>query len=224
MFKLEVNNSTTDTIKKSFDQIADNLFNNFQLLVNESYYRLLDIEFYYNAEGVHDDIYAHKHEAQLLQCKWYVHGSGIDITIGNGINHGGILIRGIAKLFGDATPEKNYIQKQIHGPLNVKTELCSNFHEVFDKTPNTLYLNDISTNKEMMNKQMPTYFYKTKRIGLNPTKDNAPGKYFYEAKYRYVIFPHLGLKDKTQIALDMQIQFPELSKDEINKKLGSKFL
>ncbi len=47
------------------------------------------------------------------------------------------------------------------------------------------------------------------------------------SKYRYVTFISghpLKLKAKTQIAYDMQNQFKHLTKEEINKELGSIFL
>jgi hypothetical protein len=67
-------------------------------------------------------------------------------------------------------------------------------------------------------------FIKTKRIGLNSAKDTSSNKQFYNSNLRYVIFPHLKLKNKTQIALDMQLQFPKLTNEEINKQFGSIFL
>lgn len=68
----------------------------------------------------------------------------------------------------------------------------------------------------------PSHIIKTPRIGLNIDKDAE--RTFHQAKYRYVIFPHLKLKDKSKIAKDMKQQFPDLSTAEINKLFGSKFL
>lgn len=222
MTNLAINNQSNSNILASFDSIAEGLFNDLQLQVNESFYRLIDIEFYYFSEGVFEDIYAHKHEAQLQKGKWYFHGSGIDITFGNGKDHGGILIRAIAKISNKGDKEKNFIVKEIHGPLNVKTEICSNLHSVFDNEPNSFQLNDVSRDRMAALMKMPPYIIKTKRIGLNPAKEINP--YFHSAKLRYIVFPALKLKDKTQIALDMQKQFPDMAKAEINQALGSFFL
>jgi hypothetical protein len=68
--------------------------------------------------------------------------------------------------------------------------------------------------------KIPSHIIKTKRINLNPVKDSEG--IFLNAKYRYVIFPYLKLKDKTAIAKDMLIDGFEIA--EINKMLGSKFL
>jgi len=222
MIALDINHHSRETLLESFDKIAIRFFNDFQLQVNESFYRLIDIEFYFFSEGIFEDIYAHKHEAQLQKGKWYFHGSGIDITFGNGKDHGGILIRAIAKISNEGDKEKNFIVKEIHGPLNVKTEICSNLHGVFDNEANTFQLNDISRDRMAALMKMPPYIVKTKRIGLNPAKEINP--YFHSAKLRYIVFPALKLKDKTQIALDMRKQYPDMAKAEINQALGSIFL
>ena len=222
MTELEVNCSSPETIKSSFNYIAEKLFKDYQLRVNSSYYRLLDIEFYYHANDVHEDVYAHKHPTQLERGKWYFHASGIDITFGNGKNHGGILIRAIAKISNKGNKDKHFIEKEFHGPLIVKTELLSHFHGPFESEPNILQLVDISYDRMPALMQEPRHIIKTKRINLNITKDSDQN--FHGAKLRYIIFPGLKLKDKTQIALDMQQQFPEMTTAEINTEIGSKFL
>ena len=222
MNEMEINCSSAEKVQNSFKGIAERLFNDFKLQINSSFYRLLDIEFYYFADGVYEDVYAHKHVAQLQKGKWYFHGSGIDITFGNGKNYGGILIRGIAKISGEASKSNYFVEKEIHGPLNVKTEVCSNLHGAFEAGSNTFQLIDISLDRMGALMKMPTHIIETKRIGLNSDKDSD--EKFYDAKLRYVIFPRLKLKDKTQIARDMQMQFPALTTAEINEELGSKFL
>jgi hypothetical protein len=210
------------SIETSFQTIAEKLFFDYQLAINGNVYRLLDIEFYYFAKDVFEDVFAHKHEAQLETGKWYFHGSGIDITIGNGTNHGGILIRAIAKISKKSSEGKNYIEKEIHGPLNVKTEMSSRLHGAFDSAPNLFYFKDISSERTAAAMKSPEYIIKTKRIGLNAANDTQQS--FYNGKYRFIIFPYLKLKDKTRIALDMNEQFPDMSNAEINKELGSIFI
>jgi hypothetical protein len=220
---IEINTSDRESVEASFSRIAKRLFSDYQLVVNEIfYYRLIDIEFYYYAPGKFEDVYANRHEAQRSSGKWYSHGSGIDITFGNGEYYGGILIRGIASIRGEGQADHMGIYKQIHGPLNVKTEIFSNMHGAFEKAANYLYLQDVSQERMGANMANPEYIVRTNRIGLNPAKDSAD-KGFYNGKYRYVIFPHLKLKNKTQIAHDMRNQL-EMSIKEINKELGSRFL
>lgn len=223
MMNLLVNNESKATVISSFDTIAKSLFCDFQLEVNKHYYRLLDIEFYYYCDKVFEDVYAHKHEAQLQSGKWYFHGSGIDITIGDGINHGGILIRAVAKISGESSFDKNFIEKEIHGPLNVKTEICSKLKGAFEKELNTFCFHNISGDRMGAGMILPKHIIKSKRIGLNSKNDNQLQE-FHNGKFRYVIIPYLKLRDKTQIAIDMKQQFPDMPISEINKELGSAFL
>jgi hypothetical protein len=222
MINLEINCTSVETIDKSIDNIAEEIFSNYKLQVNESFYRLIDIEFYYYAEGVHEDIYAHQHAAQLDSGKWYFHGSGIDITFGNGKNFGGILIRAIAKVSVEGQKEKYFIEKEVHGSLNVKTEICRNLNGVFDDEPNLLRLVDISFDKQGALMIEPKHVITTRRIGLNADKEDVD--VFFSKKHRFVIFPSLKLRDKTRIALDMKAKYPSMEDAEINKELGSKFL
>ncbi|TXK27232.1 hypothetical protein FVR03_21245 [Pontibacter qinzhouensis] len=158
---LEINNATKETIEAGFHRIANTLLKNYVLVVNNDYYRLIDIEFYYFAPGCFEDVYAHRHEAQLQMGKWYFHGSGIDINFGNGKCHGGILIRAIAKLNGEGYAGKNSIYKEIHGPLNVKTEIFSNMHSAFEREANFLYLEDVSRDPMGAGMVTPQHLVKT---------------------------------------------------------------
>ena len=221
---LEVNHSSLESIIESFDRIAKELFTNYKLIVNESEYRLIDIEFYYYDDKVFKDVYAHKHAYQLQSGKWYFHGSGVDIAIGNGKNFGGILIRGIAMISPKGNIDNYSIEDEIQGSLKVVTEIGSSFYGVFQDKPNSFGIHNIENDRMGALMKEPPHIIKTKRIGLNADKDETEGEVFYNGKFRYVIFPHLKLKDKTQIARDMQQQYPELTVDQINKALGSKFL
>ena len=222
MNELEINYSSAEAIKSSFTRIAERLFKDYQLQVNSSYYRLLDIEFYYHADSVYEGVYAHKHKAQLECGKWYFHASGIDITFGNGKNYGGILIRAIGKISNKADNSKHFIEKEFHGPITVKTEILSHFHGPFESQQNVLQLLDVSYDRHPALMPEPKYIIKTNRVNLSLSKDSDQN--FYGAKLRYVIFPRFKLKNKTQIALDMQQQFPEMTTSEINTQMGSKFL
>ncbi|WP_354360220.1 hypothetical protein [Pedobacter sp. UYP30] len=221
---LEINSSTEGTVVNSFREIARKLFNDYKLLVNHTHYRLLDLEFYFYAKDKFEDIYAHKHERQLENGKWYSHGSGMDLTFGDSNNHGGILIRAIAEISNDAPKDKFFVKNEIHGPLNVKTEIFSKLNGAFDETPNIFFLADISRDKQGALMPEQEYVIETNRIGLNEANDISADSKFHKGKFRFVIFPHLKLKDKTKIAKDMIKQYPELSTDDVNKLFGSKFL
>lgn len=221
---LEIDFTNEETVVDSFRTIAKALFSDYVLIVNETRYRLLDLEFYCYAENQFEDPYAHKHNHQLTNGKWYSHGSGLDITFGNGIDHGGILIRAIAEIDKAASKGNLFLKKEVHGPLNVKTEILSNLNGAFSEALNTFYLADISKDKQGALMIEPNYVIETIRIGLNGKNDLSENQKFYKGNFRYVIFPHLKLKNKTQLAIDMKRQFEEMSNEEINKIFGSKFL
>jgi hypothetical protein len=63
MVNLQINTESKATVVLSFDEIAKRLFFDFQTEVNQNYYRLVDIEFYYYCANIFEDIYAHKYEA-----------------------------------------------------------------------------------------------------------------------------------------------------------------
>ncbi len=217
---LKIDKGSKGSIIKSFDRIAEILFSNYLLQVNENFYRLIDIEFYYLTDGdSHRDIYTHKHSEQLHLGKWYFHDSGIDITFGDGLNHyGGILLRGIAKI-NNLQSDSGEIYIQVHGPVKVKSTICERFNSAFSDSPNYFRL------VENHSITKPLYVVKTQRINLNPQKDIEEIKY-HDSKYRYVILLakcQFGYARKTQIAMDLKEQY-KLSNEEVNKLLGSKFL
>jgi len=224
---LKVTTTSKKTVIESFDKIANKLFYDYQLQVNHNYYRLIDIEFYYYTDDLtdtHKDIYIHKHLTQRHSAKWYFHDSGIDITFGNNSDHyGGILIRGIAKI-EKAKIDNNFITSQIHGPIKVRSEITESFNNVFDNSPNVFCLFEINNELEGSCMPAPLYVVKTNRINLNPQKDNE--ERYFDSKYRYVILLdkcQFGYTNKTQIAKDLQNQY-DLTREEVNKLLGSKFL
>lgn len=219
---LEIDNTSVNTIEKSFDRIAESIFYDFEIQVNEAYYRIIDVEFYYFDKNKYEDIFSHKHSAQLSNGIWYFHGSGMDITFGDGENYGGILIRGIAKISNEAERSKNYIEKQIHGPIKVVTEIFSNFKGVLADSCNIFKLSKVIDEKKSTIFVKPKLIIKTSRIGLNKKKETI--KNFCDKKLRYVIFPNLQLKNKSEIARDIKLQFAHMSIEEINKELGSKIL
>jgi hypothetical protein len=98
---------------EQFTDLASQLINNFIISKEGIEYRINEVEFYYHGDK-HQDPFVHKNAAQLRTGRWYFHGSGADITFGNGTAHGGILLRGIVKKDDP---------KFINGPFKVFDEL-----------------------------------------------------------------------------------------------------
>ena len=113
-----------------FSKYANKLMNEYCLKVDDKKYNLIEIEFYFYDKENHPDPYIYCNEKQKECGEFYFHGSGMDITFGNGICYGGILIRSIMneegeyingslillkKLFGDEIdkPKIELIEKDI---------------------------------------------------------------------------------------------------------------
>lgn len=86
----------------NFDELAEFLFNKSKIVIDNISYNFAEIEIYFatiNDKGEIDepirDIFCHCAHEQTKTCNLYFHYSGVDITIGNNICFGGILIRGV---------------------------------------------------------------------------------------------------------------------------------
>lgn len=202
----------------SFTKIAFDLFNHYIIQVNDTFYRLLEIEFYYKDEHNHNDTYTHGHKYQKRSSYWYFHPSGIDITIGNENAAGGILLRSIEKLSPEP-PDKR--EKYFFGPHKVLTELTSGLHSCFSSEPNTFSLIPAKESKMQVKLVPQEDVIRCARIGLSE-KDEA----FHKALYRYLIYPHLPHKEKMKIAESLASQWGTGKEilDRIKGLMGSEFL
>ena len=87
-----------------FRDIAMRLLGSCRLRAAGSVNRLVEIEFYFDSKE-HPDPFAHRHPEQATLDRWYFHRTGVsyrggsfkgfDLTFGNGVAHGGILIRSL---------------------------------------------------------------------------------------------------------------------------------
>jgi hypothetical protein len=183
---LKIIATSKESIYQSFDHIADKLFNDYKLQVNDSFYRLVDIEFFFFADKIHEDVFTHKHDMQLESGKWYFHKSGIDITIGNGTYHGGILLRGILKFLKHSLSQNDIFEKDFHGPVNVKMEISSNLYGAFEDKCNVFNLINVEQERQGAFMKNPSHVVKSKRINLT-SKVKDVDDVFLNGAYRYRI-------------------------------------
>lgn len=180
---LEIDNKD---IEGSFNSIASELMNEYVLKVNDTDYRITEIEFYYQG-GNHNDNYIHGHSLQMTKGKWYFHGSGIDLTFGSEGIYGGVLLRAIYNL---------KTSEYIYGPIKIITEIFSNVPSVFDTN---ISFGLIRTENTFLELEKPI---KAPRVGLNEkTNPNM-----YKELYRYLIMPKQKHSEKTRIAEAMEKQ------------------
>ncbi len=183
-----------ETIEEDFDRIANDLMNSWVLAVNETYYRITEIEFYYDhiekvSNNAVKDPYAHRHEQQKKSGTWYFHGSGLDLTCGNKDHYGGILIRGIYKF--DSTLDEKF--KHVSGPLKSVTEILSSFGRCEMKS---IEFGLIESAKVSTIELPQKTSIKAPRVGLNSeiNKEDSHGKL-----YRFLVFPKYTTSNKSII-------------------------
>jgi hypothetical protein len=178
-------------INDDFKRIASELMNHWILKIENSHYRITEIEFYFNS-NIHNDNYTHSHELQKKTGSWYFHGSGVDITFGNENSYGGILIRALYNL-----DSKIFT----YGPIKVVTELFSNFHSVYN---NSYFFGLIEDLDNLLKIENPIA---APRVGLNKTNNPEMRDKFY----RYLVMPSKPHAEKTNIEAAMRKQnYPEL--------------
>jgi hypothetical protein len=188
-------NLRTDSqnINDDFKRIATELMNDWVLKIENSMYRIIEIEFYFKSKS-HNDDYAHAHELQKKPDCWYFHASGVDITFGNDEAYGGILIRGIFNLGS---------LKYTYGPINVVTELFSNLQSVYN---HSYSFGLIAAPENIIKFENPI---SAPRVGLNKNKNPE----MRDKLYRYLVMPKEQHAEKTNIETAMKKQnYPE---DEI---------
>lgn len=102
--------------------IAKLLLSKFVFKSKTAEFRLADVEFYVYQNQIHPDKSCYyfksagRNTRQLLFLHWYVHGAGIDLTLGNGFDMAvGVLIRKIVRLDGTLlhTGGPWYVRKKI---------------------------------------------------------------------------------------------------------------
>ncbi len=190
---------TEDKIDVDFQRIANDLLNHWVLKVEEALYRITEIEFYYKNDKSHNDTYIHGNELQKQKGKWYFHGSGIDLTFGEGESFGGILIRAICKV-----SDKDI--KYCYGPLNCILEIFSNLSSIY-KPEISFCL--IRAKEGLFEIEKPI---QAPRIGLNPEKDPE----MWNKNYRFLVMPKQKHADKTRIIEAMKIQgYSEIEQNNI---------
>ena len=98
---LDINRKSSAAITQSFDRIAKDVIENWQLNLQGVLYSFTEIEFYYFDRASHPDKYSHKHSYMI--GKWRFHLQGLDISLGyekedgteDFCSYGGILLRGL---------------------------------------------------------------------------------------------------------------------------------
>jgi hypothetical protein len=221
---LYTNFENEEAILQSFDRIADKISRDIVFRVNRSDYRIVDFEFYCYGKSFKDP-FTHKSESQLQNGKIYLHGSGIDVTFGDGNNYGGILIRGVIKLGDGSGIEEGHMKKQFDGPHNVATELFTGLHSLVEpQNMNDIRLQDIDGYHADSMYLPPIALLKTKRVNLVNKSDDPEDK-FLNLPLRYIVvlkkFPKFkqSLRGMEAVVGD-HVKSGKLTTDQASEILG----
>lgn len=202
-----------------FYEFMKDFMNNWGLQVGEDscVFEIIEAEIYYcdtNDEvkvclqdSRHLDPYVYLSEEQK-KCGFYKHGSGMDITFGNGQFYGGILIRGVKE-------SDKEIEDSVLGPLNVYEECFSDENKELKKI-------DVVELENKTNEVIA----RTYRVGLaiHPYDYIQDLKYL-KARYRFIKYPteikNSNYKDKEKVKFFMAIdglieEKPQLQRSKTN--------
>lgn len=186
----------SQNLENNFERIASEIMNDWILQIENSLFRITEIEFYFKSDK-HNDDYTHGHELQKKIGRWYFHGSGIDITFGNDNYYGGILIRAIYNLGTN---------KYIYGPIKVVTELLSTLQNINYST----FSFGLKPDKEkIITREKPIAAL---RVGLNSVNNPTMHNKFY----RFLVMPKMQHAEKTKIVEAMKQQgYPDIDINSI---------
>ena len=154
---------------QEFENIAQELFNNYAIQNHDSIYRIIEIEFYWASPKHKDDSTYQRKHVDPKHGDWFFHYSGVDIALKNEEigGFGGILIRGIYSL------NENKIYK---GPMVCAMRLFSGT-SAFDESIKTRIIEYKFSEGKIQ---------KSERIGLG---NNAKQRGTDKLNYRFFINP-----------------------------------
>lgn len=109
-------NSSVDSIKTTFSEIADILLLKSYIMTANSKYRVLEIEFYFKNNNHNDNVTIERTEYAGM---WWLHDYGVDLSFNSDEDnnyYGGVLIRSIVSI--DDSGNQLNEKEAIFGPRN----------------------------------------------------------------------------------------------------------
>jgi hypothetical protein len=202
--QLKIDNFETSELRNRFHELADVLLNQTLIEVGKTNYRVCEIEFYAYSVN-HQDPYAHRHPEQLKFGDWYLHQiktktgfsfkggkfKGVDLTLGDGKNYLGVLIRSI---------ESVTTGKRIDGPSLVVDEFlsCLKVASVSAAAQSNEFVISLLTDPSLESKE----FFMGPRVGLQPDSDRGEGiLHFLFMPLRYITEPIKSKRGKALLFL-----------------------
>lgn len=209
-----------------FTAIAMRLLGTCRLQVAGAPHRLVEIEFYFDSQQ-HPDPFTHRHPAQATSGRWYFHrigasyrgGSfkGLDLTLGDGVAHGGVLIRSLE------TPSRrvvvgpslcvDYLLELTHSPTVAALASAQADRPALDpKAP--LSLDDSAENEAALT------LFRTARVGLSLKRHrDAIAVDRLARRYRFLTEPRRVTKGRAELIAALLAD--GYSPEEIRELTGS---
>lgn len=217
----QINFESRTSLLSSLDRIARKFAGDLYLDINGAAYRVVDFEFYVYAPGIFEDPHTYCHDLQQEWGRLYLHGSGLDITFGDGTNHVGMLLRSVIRLYDGAGQETGFMKQQYEGPQVVATELLSHLAPLTSGGTNTIRLVDVNGHNMDATFYPAKHLVKTKRIGLTP-KSSDREDFFKNLHLRFVAcVPYFRQKIRgVEAVLEDGVKAGTLTTEEAHKILG----
>jgi hypothetical protein len=207
-----------------FGRIAGRLLNGSRLHVGGRPHRFAEVEFYYHGPH-HLDPFTHRDPVQLECGRWYFHktrgvyrgGSfkGIDLSFGDGVAHGGVLIRSLEKPDGSLIDGPSLLVDHLldaTGAGDVASLDRAINRRLAWETGNPLFLEWADLE--------PKEVYRMARVGLTlkRSKPHSPAPHFLMMPYRALNEPRRISKGKLHLVLALHAAGQ--SADAINASSG----
>ncbi|NJM09867.1 MAG: hypothetical protein HC883_02960, partial [Bdellovibrionaceae bacterium] len=187
----------TDALRGRFHEVADVLLNYSILKIKDQDYRICEIEFYVRSES-HQDPYTHCHPEQLQFGGWYFHRTsqapnatykggnykGVDLTLGDGENFAGVLIRRIECVASG---------HQFDGPSLVVDEILRLYG--VETISNLMALDHEPMQLVHCENSLSRQFFMSPRVGLNAKLDQPTESFIH---YMFMLFRYATGPRKTR--------------------------
>lgn len=149
--------SNEDEVEKTLEEMALELLRNVVISKGDRRYRIVELEFYWYKEGIHEDTTVYPRVCQVGE--FFYHYSGVDIALDTclepgKVSFGGILIRALKKgeeiiggplkckdelLNGQGTLELRYEEGELHGEVYRERRLGLSEEEKYKPYRDYLY-------------------------------------------------------------------------------------
>lgn len=226
---LKINDFTSGKLIKRFYEIADILLNKSILQTNIFHYRISEIEFYIKS-GNHQDPFTHCHPEQLSFGSCCFHRTsrrlkssykggkyqGLDLTLGDGENFAGVLIRRICPVTSDG---------HIDGPSLVVDQILKDYQVDSISTLISHYQDPVQLLYQDKLESKPIYMGPRVGLKLKSNQVTEENIHYFFKPFRCLTDPQKTNKDKNRLFLNQSYNIEHVASDfKISKIKAQKYI